>query len=90
MGVLNTVLMSALERTREFGVMRALGTRPAIVCAKKQMSLEEMRHRFSLKVVHHIHTGNCIGMLSVTWWNLAVITYLESQLDRKPKATAKQ
>jgi ABC-type lipoprotein release transport system permease subunit len=29
LGVLNTVLMSILERTREFGVMRAVGTRPS-------------------------------------------------------------
>jgi len=29
LGVLNTVLMSILERTREFGVMRAMGTRPS-------------------------------------------------------------
>ena len=28
MGVLNTVLMSVLERTREYGLMRAVGTKP--------------------------------------------------------------
>jgi ABC-type lipoprotein release transport system permease subunit len=31
MGVLNTVLMSVMERVREFGVMMALGTRPGQV-----------------------------------------------------------
>jgi ABC-type lipoprotein release transport system permease subunit len=30
-GVLNTVLMSILERTKEFGVIRAIGTRPSSV-----------------------------------------------------------
>jgi ABC-type lipoprotein release transport system permease subunit len=31
MGVLNTVLMSVLERRREFGVLNALGTRPGFI-----------------------------------------------------------
>ena len=30
-GVLNTILMSVLERTREFGVLRAVGTKPGTV-----------------------------------------------------------
>ena len=30
-GVLNTVLMGTLERTREFGVLKAIGTQPSIV-----------------------------------------------------------
>ncbi|HEY3446149.1 MAG TPA: FtsX-like permease family protein [Myxococcales bacterium] len=34
LGILNTILMSVMERSREFGVLRAIGTRPGRVVAQ--------------------------------------------------------
>jgi ABC-type lipoprotein release transport system permease subunit len=41
-GVLNTVLMTVLERTREYGLMRAIGTRPRQVFGLVMIEVFEM------------------------------------------------
>lgn len=59
MGVLNTVLMSVLERTREFGVMMALGMKPA------QLSRLILLEGLSLGLI-----GSALGALlggAVSW-----------------------
>jgi len=60
LGILNTMLMSVLERTHEFGVMQALGTRPAGVVG---LVLAESFWIASLAVV----LGLALG-LSITWY----------------------
>lgn len=59
LGILNTMLMSVLERTREFGVMQALGTRPGGVL---RMVLAESFWIATLSVVLGLGVG-----LSFTW-----------------------
>lgn len=59
LGVLNTMLMSVLERTREFGVLMALGTRPRRIV---QLVLAESFWIATLSVV----AGALIGAL-LTW-----------------------
>jgi len=59
LGVLNTMLMSVLERTREFGVLLALGTRPRRVI---QIVLSESFWIATLSVV----AGAAAGAL-LTW-----------------------
>ena len=59
LGILNTMLMSVLERTREFGVMQALGTRPMGVLL---LVLAEAFWIATLSVV----LGLALG-LAVTW-----------------------
>lgn len=59
LGVLNTMLMSVLERTREFGVLMALGTRPSRVI---KVVLAESFWIATLSVV----VGAAVGAL-LTW-----------------------
>ena len=59
-GVLNTVLMSVLERTREFGVLKAIGSRPWNVA--RLIVLETSMLAFLGLVVGLILT------LPVIWW----------------------
>ncbi len=68
LGVLNTVLMVILERTREFGVMKALGTRPGDIM--KLIVIETCMLALMSLVV-----GNTGGLLAN--WALSIhgITY---------------
>jgi ABC-type lipoprotein release transport system permease subunit len=60
LGILNTMLMSVLERTREFGVMQALGTRPGGIIS---LILAESFWIATLSVVVGLAAG-----LSLTWY----------------------
>lgn len=62
-GVLNTVLMSILERTREFGVIRAIGTRPIAV-----FSLIVIETAF-LSIIA-IFGGTILGLLLNYWLSI--------------------
>lgn len=64
MGVLNTVLMSALERTREFGVMMALGMKP------RQLGWLILLEGFALGLIGSA-MGLAVGM-ALSW---SLVTY---------------
>lgn len=72
-GVLNTVLMGTLERTREFGVLKAIGTRPVEIF--KLIMLESS----------FLSVASCIiGMLAampVVWWLSHVGLTLPEPID---------
>jgi ABC-type antimicrobial peptide transport system permease subunit len=59
-GVLNTVLMTVLERTREYGLMRAIGTSPWMVF---RLVLTEV----SLMAVMSVAVG-CVIATGVNYW----------------------
>lgn len=60
-GVLNTVLMSVLERTREFGVLKAIGSRPATILAL--IGLET-----SMLAVASIIAGLALAIPAIAWF----------------------
>jgi putative ABC transport system permease protein len=60
LGVLNTMLMSVLERTREFGIMQAIGTRP------RRIVLLVLAESFWIATLSVI-LGLAIGV-GVTWF----------------------
>jgi len=64
MGVLNTVLMSALERTREFGVMMALGLKP------RELAWLILAEGFVLGVI-----GSILGLLAGLAVGYPLVTY---------------
>ncbi|MFT3836757.1 MAG: ABC transporter permease [Myxococcaceae bacterium] len=67
LGILNTMLMSVLERTREFGVMQALGTRPWGVIS---VVLAESFWIASISVVLGLTLG-----LSLTWYGQSHVMF---------------
>ncbi len=62
-GIVNTILMAVLERTREFGLLRALGMRPGWI-------VEEVLTESLLLLVMGTGLGTCLGMLCA-----AVLSY---------------
>lgn len=61
-GVMNTMVMSVMERTRELGVMLALGTRPS------QVVVAILFEAFFLALLGMV-AGGIVGTLIVTWFN---------------------
>jgi ABC-type lipoprotein release transport system permease subunit len=67
-GVLNTILMVVLERTREFGVLKAIGTRPFQLF---QLIILETLFLSALSAI----AGIIIGALANWWFNVYGVTY---------------
>lgn len=66
LGAMNTILMSVMERTREFGMMMALGTQPSYIV---KLVLYELAILGTLGVL----AGNLLGLL--------IVGYLHNGID---------
>lgn len=72
-GVLNTVLMSVLERTREFGVLRAIGSRPMQLV--RLITLETFMLAFISVMV------GLLLILPIIYWSAEVGMLLPAPID---------
>lgn len=68
-GVLNTVLMGTLERTREFGVLKAIGTRPETIFS--MIMLESFLLAFASCILGFIFAMPLVYWLSTAGLSLA-------------------
>lgn len=68
-GVLNTVLMGTLERTREFGVLKAIGTRPKTIFS--MIMLESFLLAFASGILGFIFAMPLVYWLSTAGLSLA-------------------
>jgi putative ABC transport system permease protein len=69
-GVLNTVLMSVLERQREYGVLKALGTRPRQILAL-------VIYEITMLAIFSITAGSGLAYLANKWLSRHGITLSE-------------
>lgn len=71
-GVLNTVLMGVLERTREFGIMLALGTKPAQI--SNMVAMESLLLGFIGAVIGTIAGAGLVLISGIKGIDLSVIS----------------
>jgi len=86
-GVLNTVLMTVLERTREYGVLRAMGTRPyqvfrLVICEVTIMAIIGIIIGFGLSLpINYILSQHGIAMPETFTYGGIEFTHYYSEIN---------